>query len=145
MRGMNNVEVGTRQPRLSRVEEEGARRCGENSRRAQRREAKLRPVRLLRWGMSERRVRVARPKPITLRGESTGPGPERRGHGRRVPPSSEHPGALAEGIRRRAKATVPATKGGGEEVRWTCGKACEGLRCKGPLLFRLLRTLGYRT
>ena len=34
----------------------------------QRREGKLRPVRLLRWRMSGRRVRVARPNPVTRRG-----------------------------------------------------------------------------
>lgn len=53
MRGTEDVEAGTRNPRLSRVMEEGTRRRGGKSQRARRRKVRLRPILLLRRGWTE--------------------------------------------------------------------------------------------
>ena len=67
--------------------------------------------------------------------------PRDGGKGGRVHQSAGSPGAVAEGIRCTASVEVPASKGGGEEVRRPGGEAWGGLKCRAPLRFRLLHSL----
>ena len=140
MPGGCHIDIGERQPRPYRDEEEGARRCEEKCPRTQMGKVVLPSDLLPRWGLSGRRARVARLAYITLREEPASPGPKRRGPGKRVPPGIEQ---LEGGIRGRStRGLRPEANGGGAEARRFHGEACEGLRCRGPLRFRLHRTLG---